>query len=359
MKLPKMRERVTRTVGQLPQDDRCSSSEFASAHPTLCPNAQRLVLKPESAIKCLTDGTLQFRTYLSALARETEVTTGLTYSSSNVGVITIDAAGLATLVSAGVATVSVSYGTASVFAQVTVMAGATCCDAVAVNTVFVLDTSRSMSLPVGLGMSRLDLARQIAYHMAGQLNAAKDQMAVVESNESPRTLLTWSATLGDNDTEDTIRWALDQAVQTERLTNLWAGVQHTLDFLVGANNGKQVIVLFSDGEQRPLPSVQEQQELLDAAEAFKQEGGIFIVIGVLASGDGYALLRDLASGGYFINVNSPLDVTAFRAVVQGAISLQGFYCGGSRPFNDNYEAGDLPVGQSPYANPPAEIEWPA
>ena len=65
-----------------PPDPRCADASFALAHPDICSFA--LIIKPSVGLLCLNES-VQFRVYEFANGVETELTTGVTFTSSNPG----------------------------------------------------------------------------------------------------------------------------------------------------------------------------------------------------------------------------------------------------------------------------------
>lgn len=93
---------------------------------------------------------------------------------------------------------------------------------------------------------------------------------------------------------------------------------------------KKSILIISDGDNRPELSSDDRAALLARCSAFKSSGGIILVVGVRASGAGYAMLQQMASGGFFINVwgegNQPIqDAIAYLT------GTMCYYCAGPRP----------------------------
>jgi len=130
-----------------PTDPRCNDSEFAFRNPDLCGDGQLLLgLRPEVAT--LNTGlTLQYSTYIRIKGVDTTLTQGISYASSNISVVTINSStGLATAVSAGPATITVTWHGITATAQLTV---ASDCGTAAI--VIAIDDSLSMSQPFGGG----------------------------------------------------------------------------------------------------------------------------------------------------------------------------------------------------------------
>jgi hypothetical protein len=82
---------------------------------------------------------------------------------------------------------------------------------------------------------------------------------------------------------------------------------------------RKVIFLFSDGvnKQGPNPNT--------IAYNFKSGGGIIVVIGLRASGTGFTLLNQIASGGFFVNATEDNETE----VANFLRSLKGYFCAGN------------------------------
>jgi hypothetical protein len=91
---------------------------------------------------------------------------------------------------------------------------------------------------------------------------------------------------------------------------------------------QKVVVLISDGSAQPPLSSSDRAALVNKANHFKASGGVIIGIGVRAANDGFNLLRDLASGGFFLNV---WDASQVAAAMRQATGFLGYLCGGSKP----------------------------
>lgn len=354
MKFPNISEQSCETV----DDDRCSDAAFAVANPGLCPNAARLVLKPETVIVCRGDaGTILFKAYLSQTTGET-LLSGVTFASSNAALLSMNAGtGEATVLGAGIVTVSATKDGRTGFAQVTIMEGTDCCDGVVLGTVFVIDNSRSMGAAFGAGYpTRLDAAKKIAYHLARQLNTAKDLDAVESFHELPTTICPLTNVLGTTltDPATTILGAIVSVSLQNRQTSLNLAFDRALEILDDTDLSKKAMVIISDGENRPPLGSQDLTDLIDKATAFRQAGGIVICVGIRATGDGFLLLRNLASGGFFINV---LNSAGVLTAISSLAGLQCYYCGGTEPLADGYTCLTTPLGaQLPDPTPLAELE---
>src|ERR1700722_8902504 len=84
-----------------PPDPRCADPAFALANPGICSTTPTLILKPSVLLTCSL-GSVQFETYQDLAGVETQITTGVIYSSSNPSVALVSAStGSCTGVAAG------------------------------------------------------------------------------------------------------------------------------------------------------------------------------------------------------------------------------------------------------------------
>ncbi len=286
---------VAPATNGLVEDPRCSDATFAAANPSLCPNSPRLVLKPEVSTLSVGDTLLLVPT----LCTTTEVVglSDLTFGSSNAVLATVSAGGLVTALVPGVVTFSAAYGDYLAFSQITILAGPSCCLNISVASVLVLDNSRSMLQDFGaVHPTKLSAAKAMAASILEHLRTDLDGGMVIAFNEPASLLLDESVDLT----------ALGTAVSTIPSTQRRTDIRNAFDFakqtLATRTKDRKVILLLSDGEHRPLLSVEESFNLLEAARAFKESGGIIICVGLRAKADGYVLLRNMATGGFFVNI---------------------------------------------------------
>ena len=345
-------ESITKIIGDPtdplacgPTDVRCNDPEFALQNPDKCGSTVTIRLKPEIAT-VLVDGEMQYSTYAVINdGQEILLSAGLVYSSSSAGIASIDEDdGLATGVTPGIVTITVTWHGLSAFAQLTVVDD---CADVNVGMVLVIDNSRSMGLSFSTSYStRLAFAKAIAAGFVPTVDMAKDSVGldyfnIVLVNSYP--LSTDAATIVNQ---------INVIPQSNALTNLTEGIDEAIDLLDSAAIDNKVIILLSDGEQRDNgvsdPTVN--------ADLFKSAGGIIICVGARASGDGYALLSELASDGYLLN-GLPSNETTIPDLLSG---LKGYFCAGTCvPSEIGYGDGCLeipPGAQAPDPNPLPDVE---
>jgi len=267
----------------------------------------------------------QFRTFLrSDNAGEVEVTSGLLYQSSNPAVVAIDATtGVATLLSAGIATVTVVYGNLSASAQVEVVGeGNDCCSETTISTVVALDDSKSMSLVLNSG-TRLSVGKVLINALFDAMRWDKDRAGLFRFD----TDLTEVQAIGSI---QPVAAVVNAIAQTTRQTNIETVLDAAIAALASETADRKVIVLLSDGENRPnidgvIPS---PASILTKGEAFKNGGGIIVCVGLAAAGDGFALLQALASGGFFLNA---YDVATTGTAQTALVGFLCYYCAGLPP----------------------------
>lgn len=304
-------------------DQRCSDPAFAAANPLICGNQISLVLKPADALECANSGLIQFSTFARSSQGEQQVTAGVVYASSDPSVVAINAStGSATILLAGIATISATWQGLSAFSQVQVIGGG-CCDDVCVQTVIVQDNSQSMGQTFGLPATKGAAAHALAVAYADGLQEGKDSDAVVSFNEAALLQQSLVSVIA------TVEAGLSSfPLTTANQTSLKSGIDLALETLAEAEPcgvlRQQVILLLSDGSNQPPMGDLEVSDLVAETDAFKAGGGIIICVGIRAWGDGYTLLQRLASGGFFINV-TPSNYSSAFALLTG---LMCYFCAG-------------------------------
>lgn len=287
-----------------------------------CPNTPRqppvqsaplLLLKP--AVLCLAqDGSAQLRAFAYQDGIEMEIHGGLTFTSSDQSIATVGAtSGNVTGANGGIVSISVDWNGQTAASQVTVIGE----DGPEVNVgmVLLIDDSLSMAQPFGGAYStRLSFAKAATKLFAGDLNTAKDEIALMRFDEAGELVedLTNGTAL--------IQAKIDSLSTTTLSTNLHDALTAAADVLgASATVDKRVIVLVTDGQNKLGPNPEA------FAASFKDAGGIIAVLGLRAADDGYDLLNKIASPGLFINAvssNAADAVLWFR-------SLKGYFCAGN------------------------------
>lgn len=281
----------------------------------------------------------QFRTFLKTdNSGETLIESGLFYESSNPEIVVIDSTtGQATLLTAGVVTISVTYGALSTYAQIQVVGeGDDCCDDTKIATLVVIDNSKSMGLDAFAGLRRLEIGKKLAHYMFSAMRWDKDVAGLMSFNVGT----TMVQAIGSTQPTLATTWGIP-------LSTLMTDIEEMLDDALAAlaaeTADRKVLILFSDGENRPDAdgSIPSSSSILNKATAFKNAGGIIVCVGCMASGDGFALLQSMASGGFFLNT-PPINVGSLTG-------LLCYYCGGLPP-SYGFCASD-PLGEQTPASP--------
>jgi len=343
-----LNEKLPPATNKLPESPSCGTAAFALANPGLCPNESRLVLKPEQVTRCGRGGVIKFEAFTSAYNTETRLTAGLTFESSDTNVVTVNAGGVATIVGPGVATVSVTSGSDFAHARVTIMADDNCCENISVVTALAVDNSKSMNQAFGEDWpTKLYVAKELARRYASAVDTDKDKVAVMAFNEGGVTV--W---ISPSDSAALLAEAINAIGGTERLTDVRLAILEALALLQTSDLDRKVLIVFSDGEQRPLMGLQEYEDFQSKVRAFKEGGGIVITCGIRAKADGYVLLRNLGSSGFFLNIRGD---DSMQASVDYLLGTMGYFCAAA-PLAGGYGYGYVHVAQVPDTSPLTECE---
>ena len=347
-------------------DARCSDPAFAAANPLICASSQSIELRPGFEIIC-NSAALQFTVWLRSGDGQIQITNGLSFSSSDSSILTVDATtGQATAIGAGIASVTVVWQGMAASAQITVIDGETdnCCSGIEVDMAIVEDNSQSMSQTFSTTgtfiKTKGQLAREFAELIRTTGDYVKDKLSVTWFNET-------AATPGPLGSSNTDLFAALQSFPTfvlDKKTSLPSGFNEALSALgfdgsqSSPGNGsslQRVIFLISDGASRPALSDAQVSSLVADADAFKAAGGIIFCIGIRAAGDGFIMLQRLATSGFFINVIGS-QVQNQTTVNQWILDLICSFCGGDRT-DDYYSCVAPEIGpQVPDPQPLPDIE---
>lgn len=299
-------------------------------------DVESLLIKPEVMIQCVASGDQQFKAFLKTdNGGETEVTSGLTWTSSNPSIISINASsGLATLLAAGIATITATYTTFTAYAQVEVIADGECCEPLVIAQLVAIDNSESMSEATG-GMTRLTFAKAAAKAFFADLRWDKDTGGLMRFN----TAGTVVRAIGSTQVSDAI---VDGIPQSTRQTDLLKALQDAIAVLGNATADRKVLVLMSDGEHRPFANgtIPYPDEIIAAANEFKSAGGIIVCLGCAASADGFANLQAIASGGLFINA---WTAAGYADALENLVKFMCYFCGAQPPAYANCLDEPLPI----------------
>lgn len=273
-----------------PTDQRCNDPDFARANPDLCgTNGLELILRP-AVSNILSGETIQYTTSVKINGIETALVTGLTYSIANVDVATINAStGLATGASSGSTTVTVRWHEFSAQAQLSVTIT---CTKVAIAVL--VNNSHSASLDFGVGFSsRLAFSKAMAVRFLNALALDNAEVGIVQTNLV-------SASFGMSTDRNALLNYVNGIPQTTAFTAVGDGIATAITMLNNSTAPQKVMVLLTDGEQR-VPNDTIALDPITEANIFKDSGGLLISVGVRASGDGFALLSEITTPGYFLN----------------------------------------------------------
>lgn len=267
-------------------DPRCSDPAFAQAHPEICFTSPRLIVKPEYVMR-EAGQSCQFKAFLWSNGTESELTEGVVWRTSNVGIALIGAgSGNAVAVAPGIVTISAEWGVLNAFAQLEVIAVGECANQ-GHSYVLLFDTSKSATMAFSsLYASRLAFAKETARNFIDTIDLEKDKVVVMTFNSGSTVVLE------ESDDADAIKAAIDSIVATTETTNLQAGLQGAYEVTVSA---RRVIACFTDGENKA------GADPISYANSIRGATAIIEVIGLRASGQNFRRLESIADGGFFVN----------------------------------------------------------
>lgn len=295
-------------------DTRCADPAFRKAFPHLCVGFPRLTIKPSVVSICQLESRT-FRAFLYANSVETEITTGLTWYSSNQGVIVVGGnTGKATGLTEGIANISVAWQDLSATAQVTVLPG-DCCNDTKVGMAVVVDNSLSMSMGFNAQYpTKLAYAKALAYRFVSELNTAKDLAAVLKFSDAGVVATDLTNVV------QTLKNAVTGIANSQNRTNIADGLRDAIDLLdADTTLTRKVVVLLSDLENK------EGEDPVPIAQAFEEAGNVVVVVGIRAFGDGFDLGNQMASGGFFLNAHRD----SYKATFDALSGLKGYLCAGN------------------------------
>lgn len=298
-------------------DPRCTDPSFAEANPQICgPTTSTLVLKPSATVLCK-DKTIQLHTFIRQGTNETEITSGVTYRSSDQSIALVGAiGGNVSGVGEGQATVSAEWMGKTAYAQIQVKPTEDCCEEISNRIVVLIDVSKSMSVVFGgTYATKLAFAKAAAVKFVNGVDLTKDSVALYTFAEAVTQVRNFST-----DRPDLLN-AIASLATTPQKTNVFEGLEEAVQAVNAAEvpGSRKIIVVISDFENKlgenPVP----------LAETFFESGGIIIVVGVRTHGAGYVLGNRVATGGFFMN--------AYPAVATLALSsldgVKAYFCSGA------------------------------
>lgn len=304
-----------------PPDARCSDPAFAIANPDLCGVQTRLILKPGTALLCELNS-IQFQAFTVRGGIETDVTDDTIFTSGDLNIVVIGAiSGNATGLIPGEATITATYGEFTATAQVVVLAGDDCCTAQSVAFMVVADATKSMIQGFGGGYAtRLSFLQAAANQFIGEIDTLKDTVGLITFHG---TTVTTEDALGA--AAAAVQADVSAILPTNDKTEFYDALTAAIAALNASAADRKVLVLYSDGDDTLTASFDATNDPLIILNDFKAAGGIVMCMGVRASGDGFALLSAMATGGFFINAypDSADDALAYFS------GLKGYICGGN------------------------------
>lgn len=274
--------------------------------------ALTLVVKPALATLCR-NKSLQLQLFARQGDVETQITTNITWRSSNTSVAVIGAySGNATAVGSGITTISAEWADQFAYAQLEGFADEDCCADRTVALAVLIDNSKSMASVFGAGYAtRLSFAKEIASAFVDSIDETKDKFGVIKFGSEPTQVYAIGQSVAS------AQAAIAVIPSTADETNIENAIEFASSKLDLAGADTRVIVLFSDGEDS-------ESDAVVAATAFKDSGGVIIAVGTRAAGTGYVRLNQIASGGFFISAY-PAIADGVQVLLNG---LKGYLCAG-------------------------------
>ena len=273
-----------------------------------------LVIKPEQVLMQV-GGFVQLQAFLRTPLGELPLAPGdvqFSCDGSDIAAVNSDD-GATRLLTVGAANVVAAWKGSKATAQINVVASAA-------NTplayVIALDNSQSMK-PM---MLVAKWAAEVAY---SGINVIKDQVSLLtfttDSDEVKPMAL--NGTLAPSDFQN-----LKATEGKTSIATAFDGAQNEFASSNVAPNAR-IVILVSDGNDYLMSDEEYRQELFSLVDAFKDAGGIVLVIGINAFDTGYDLLQRVASSGYFINLTGDMDYVAQFAAGETIAGMLGFFCG--------------------------------
>jgi len=305
-----------------PIDAACADPAYRLAHPDECANFTVLILQPEYS---LTEPgkTVSYTVILRANGREITLTTGLAWSSSNVGAAVINDDGVATGVLAGTTTIKVEWQNLSATAQLEVVGA---CVETNQHFTILIDDSASMGQAFsGTYGTKLAFSKSVARDFCQTINYSKDNVSAWKFADDSTRLIDFGVDA------NAARAAIQTVAVSAEKTNLADALE---DVIAGfPATGVRVIVLFTDGEWTG-------DSPLAVGQAFKESGGFLVVVVTRGWGDFFADMANLASGGFFLSAYGATEGN----ILASLSGLKSFICSG----DCNPPAGTAPTAELNY-----------
>lgn len=310
-------------------EDLCPVDSCATASDSA---SQELQIRPGFYVLC-SGGSLTFSTYLVSAAGEVKLQTGIEYSCSDGSILDVNSGtGTSVVLGTGQVTVTVTWEDKTATATVVCQdESGDCCAATQVRIMVLGDESKDMQQDIGF-VRRRDLTYAILQKaLAGPLVSPP----MLNDHTQAGTILFSDAsivyqTLTD-DGSSPIYPLTSSSVITPGLTNISEALEKAIAVLAVDPGDRQVIILFSNGVNRPALSHDDALDLLFTAEEFRQGGGVIICFGIGAVSEGFDLLRSMATPGYFVNIIPPLAVDVVATYGDKLSSMLCGLCAGDLP----------------------------
>lgn len=305
-----------------PTDPRCSDPAFAIANPDLCGAASQasLIIKPAVALTCAL-GSIQFKAFTVVNGVEVDVTADSIFSSADLNVAVVGStSGNATGMGSGETTISATYQGLTAHADFTVLSGDTCCQQQKVAMLIVIDNTKSMSQGFSPNYAtKLEYARAAAKRFISEINDQKDVIGLAALHGTSYEIF---AEISSDIAG--VGAAADLILNTQDKTEFYDGMTAAIAQLAAVTADRKIIVLMSDGQDTLTDAFDQTNDPIVLLNDFKDQGGIVICLGVRASGQGFALLSAMATGGFFINAYAD-DESVSLDYLSG---LKGYICAG-------------------------------
>lgn len=306
-----------------PIDIRCADPAYRAEHPDECANFPILMLQPEYA---LTEPgkNVTYKVILHANGTQIELTQGLEFTSSNVGVAVIYD-NVATGVTPGTTTISVTWQDLSAHAQLEVVAS---CAETNQHFAVVIDNSKSMGQAFSAAYAtKLSFSKQIARDFIASINTSKDDFSVWKFSDSPSRLYDFGTDIPDG----------QAAVQSIAGGNGKTNITEMLEEVISEfpATGVRVIVLFTDFEWTG-------EDPHAICQQFKDSGGFLVVVATESWGEFFQDAAECASGGFLLSAYDDTE----DSISETLAGLKSFICSaGCAP-----EPGTAPMAELNYTD---------
>jgi hypothetical protein len=297
-----------------PQDGDCP------VPPTL---ASIVIVKPESVLACAQPNqTIKFRAYLvNEDGKEFELTQDVQWTTNDLSIMQIgQQSGNAFAISPGIATVAATWDGKTGFAQAVVLDD--CCQSAVIGLAIVIDNSKSFNLVFSSeNGTRLSFAKKVAEDLVtSAINANKDTVRVSSFNVGPTLMEEFSHDV--DALVDAIR-AIPSSVLN---TTLYVGVHDAVEALIDNEDvDYRVLVIFTDGVDSGPQDVEVTRNVVAEADRLKSTGGFVIPVAMRAHGDGFSVLSEIATKGFFVSATEDNQ----GQVSDWLVGLMGYVCSGN------------------------------